>query len=931
MEPTERSSITFLDLPLEIQKEILFQCAQSDLICVALASRHFRDLAASILYREFNIIFPDDEEVLLDKPIDGLAGGLDTLTTSDYNYAQHLREISMDTLSLGMKGEMSYQPYLYRASCGKFFNTLLYLTLKKAKKLETFKWNIRVELTRQVYRELHRMGSLKNLHLRMQAGESYYMPPPPLPAAPIPTAAEVWTPDHWSGPPPAMPSTVSLPLTVNLPPLPGPPPALVPPSKKLPKSRAARKDSFFKEPPTVSGFAKLQSLAVLDIDDLDISTELAACVKNSSRTLKRLSLSFSSSLATEARRPPHDSDPDDSDIDEEFTVNGHGHHHHHHNHESTSAAKVFRAQEERKVQESFLARIFEVEASPSVANLATAASDDKGSPSGTADGPSKSQETPATDTNSLELVRQFLHAVSSNFTTLSSGTQERASAHRTLLNVLEKAALEYMGATGLESLGITSENVSQALAVENEAIGNGPGGVGDDVDLEQSDAAKDLTGISNCAEPLELQSPKRDDPFAHGSSSLPKSGNSEERLRSKHVFYVRQMETLSNRLSELRIEGNDQDASEIDSLVGQLAQAEHDTRQIEHQLQSKVPDGQQEPLDAGHDVRDYLKQTRGHSLESLSIYLIPIKASVLSRAVDLRCLKQLTLLNVGNQAAIWAALTKENQHSPLPLRSVFTDHVSEALLTCLSQLPALHDLFMVEQSTKNKPESLAPRTTVTIEQIKKMVLQKHMRTLRRLMIKDDSHGSRKWDITDKLMKLICFGGERLEELAICLNISAVHTMIQNISQLKQLRAFHILRFKNNDTCVWVMREIVKFVIDSLAHVPESKLEYVGMEDDRVDRILRFSQTDMNLFREERRRARNKKGKARAPIAFVPSPPYNAGYSSTNSVLLSSTSDTESGSDEDFDCDPKFKAVGPLRFSDVWGVKIFEKEILEARL
>jgi hypothetical protein len=46
----------------------------------------------------------------------------------------------MDTLSAGSKGEISYQSYLYSASCGKFLNTLLYLTLKKAKSLEAFRY-----------------------------------------------------------------------------------------------------------------------------------------------------------------------------------------------------------------------------------------------------------------------------------------------------------------------------------------------------------------------------------------------------------------------------------------------------------------------------------------------------------------------------------------------------------------------------------------------------------------------------------------------------------------------------------------------------------------------------------------------------------------------------------------------------------------------
>ncbi len=73
-------------------------------------------------------------------PIDGLAGGLDTFVTSDYDYAKHLKDISLDTLSAGDKAETAYKPYLFNVSCGKFMNTLLLLTLRKARALESFKY-----------------------------------------------------------------------------------------------------------------------------------------------------------------------------------------------------------------------------------------------------------------------------------------------------------------------------------------------------------------------------------------------------------------------------------------------------------------------------------------------------------------------------------------------------------------------------------------------------------------------------------------------------------------------------------------------------------------------------------------------------------------------------------------------------------------------
>lgn len=128
-----------MDLPREVQKDIFSHCPQTDLICLALVSKHFHELAAAQLYRNFHIVFPDDDDPAFDSPIDGLAGGLDTFVTSEYDYAKHLRDLSLDTLSAGNKAEAAYKPYLYNVSCGKFMNTLMLLALRKATSLESFR------------------------------------------------------------------------------------------------------------------------------------------------------------------------------------------------------------------------------------------------------------------------------------------------------------------------------------------------------------------------------------------------------------------------------------------------------------------------------------------------------------------------------------------------------------------------------------------------------------------------------------------------------------------------------------------------------------------------------------------------------------------------------------------------------------------------
>ena len=105
-----------------------------------LVSRSFHDVAAVHLYRQLNHVFADEDNKVGQLNVDHLAGILETLTTSDYNYAGHIKEISMDTLSTGESAEKASREFKYEYSCGKFLNTLLLGTLKKIRTLETFRY-----------------------------------------------------------------------------------------------------------------------------------------------------------------------------------------------------------------------------------------------------------------------------------------------------------------------------------------------------------------------------------------------------------------------------------------------------------------------------------------------------------------------------------------------------------------------------------------------------------------------------------------------------------------------------------------------------------------------------------------------------------------------------------------------------------------------
>ncbi|KAK3687546.1 F-box domain-containing protein [Podospora appendiculata] len=967
-------ALTFMALPREVQKDIFSHCSQSDYICLSLVSKHFRQLAAAQLYRNFHIVFPDEDDPSFDSPIDGLAGGLETFVASDYDYAGHLRDLSLDTLSAGDKAETAYKPYLYSVSCGKFMNTLLLLTLRKARALESFRWNIRVELSRPVYRALHQINTLTNVHIRLQAGPSLYETPPPLPYTNTqPSTAATST--HGLtilAPPPPPPPAFSIPAPPSVfyvPTSSGPPP---PVHKPITRAKAVRKPSSAKEPPTLSGFKQLRTLAVLDIDTLDVVTELKSCIRNSSGTLTKLKLSFSDALGLQARKPPPDLDPEDSDPDDEFQVptlplgGGQGY-----NDDASGPAKAFRAQEERKSQESVLGRIFDVE--PYVVKKPQKKTRDK---------EKEVKEEPGASPG-----RDFINAmkaVSAKLMRDVNGSGDFAPSQQEILDIIEAASRKYVASDEAKSLDAkkdatagdatsgssTASAKPDTTATEASATPSGPSvslfgqssatktkdtqkdANPEDINIEEPEEqlfieSQDSPGndapVSETSTTISESSSSKTPPLTNGGSVSPSTEKTVANLAAQKVNYkilALKMDTLEWEATQLNKEIQQLHAKDGSSMLPEIAAAEkqlrdfsQDIKNIQREMdtvEAEVKDVEKQmPTSASPNkaeqqqqlISDYLRSTRGLALHSLSIYLIPVKASVLSRAIDLRVLHRITLLNVGPQAPIWAHLAKENKESPLPLRKIFTDNVSTVFLTFVSQLEALHELFLLERDNKYKPEPFAPKTTVTMEQIRRLVLKKHMPTLKRLTIKNMSDNT--WDINEKVIMLLCRRGKILEELACSLGIKVIHIFMQHLAGLSNLRALHIVRLRNDDTCVWVMRETKRFLVDNVSHHPEMKLEWISIdEDDRVDRLIRPS----DIAKKEKKKTKKSKGKQKAII--------NSASATGNDMFPflpppDSWESSESDSDEDLH-DAKIGTV-EFHFYDVCGVRIFKKEVVYGRL
>ena len=169
-------------------------------------------------------------------------------------------------------------------------------------------------------------------------------------------------------------------------------------------------------------------------------------------------------------------------------------------------------------------------------------------------------------------------------------------------------------------------------------------------------------------------------------------------------------------------------------------------------------------------MQDYIRTKHGFNLEDLTLYLIPLKPSVIGKALDLSSLRKLTLLSVGPQGGFWSYVAKvqEEAISPVHLHYIHTDDVTLAFLHCVAQLPGLRSLFMMRRSIKESdPSSIS--APVTICDIRTSALRRHAATLERLMIMNNEDDS--WDLDGKAMRLLTAKGALLKELSFSANVT----------------------------------------------------------------------------------------------------------------------------------------------------------------
>jgi hypothetical protein len=923
-----------------------FQVPYHDIPKLCCVSRAFRERAAAELYRVFEHTFGPSQSRSQGLQKDVLAGNLETLATSEYNYASHIKEILFDTTNAGESGERSCREFSYEHSCGKFLQTLLLAVLKRTQGIERFYWNARIELSSAVYSALHSMPQLRHVHVRLQIGPSLHSTSntttvAATTSAPAPTIVPAPHHGHYPPPPGYGPPGQSSnynhhPHQVVV--------SNVPLVKKAPVARQILR------PITFSKFENLASLAVLDMDTLESVQEIAECINKSSGSLKVLCLSLSDKFAKKARKAVTSGSVSENTVTEDdvsevniappppLNVDGT---------ENTSGSQLpDTPRSYLQAQDNALAQILSSsQPSPPSRELKAAAkevianaeqeeadrelglhlqtalgeenghffeqmleslfqrrptinSDEESANSkwyGELEGlaskylesrksawkhikvrkPVKSESrrkktklapppqlqpspgpappgmfSPSSNNPHYAVqpaVQSFVpiphasvHPPEASSTTSSQssassgwvappssgwGAPAPASDYSFIPNAATAKTINFVPISGPGSLAThhkqglnhTKSNSNKVWIYSKDGAtitGIKPPSVGSNSDGATTPPAP-TSGSStvsvNDAQPetqpatkqqnqevfdddVDLEHPDEieddiEDEDQTFCSSRPADG--QMIVEQQHADNVPAASTSM-------IRDQDQPANEMQSMNETSESNQHQMLSVKAKGKQVVRSPPNGHLTSGPEkpesVASYLRLSHGLPLDTLAIYLLPVKASVLLRHIDMHSLKSLCLLNVGPQRGLWATLSKLHRQSPLQLCSIYTDDVTRSLLNFLSNLPVgqLEELALLENGPRAKVPQLenAGKSQVDADDISNKVLKKHMKGLKRLVMRNDSDD--RWTIDPATVRLLARDGQKLKELGVQCYSNCFHTLARTLPSLKRLYALQVI-------------------------------------------------------------------------------------------------------------------------------------------
>lgn len=166
-------------------------------------------------------------------------------------------------------------------------------------------------------------------------------------------------------------------------------------------------------------------------------------------------------------------------------------------------------------------------------------------------------------------------------------------------------------------------------------------------------------------------------------------------------------------------------------------------------------------------MQAWIREAHGYQLEEVKLHWIPMRAGILSRALDLAVLRRITLVNTGSQDGFWMILAGfQARQGTIALKKIHTDNASKSFMRFVKSFEGLEELFMHERSKKNQADTASTQNKITITDIRRQALRKHLKTLKRLMIKNELDAS--WDLDAISITLLSSKGTNLLELAVSL-------------------------------------------------------------------------------------------------------------------------------------------------------------------
>ncbi|KAG8532803.1 uncharacterized protein KY384_002681 [Bacidia gigantensis] len=316
-------SLHILDLPLDMLKAILreiylaslndaTQMRDTDLTSLALVNSTMHSLVTPVLYRRFDIIWPDDDAPSDPKlGVDALTFGLSTLAMRDdlYHKAKsdtppesvrcgacgHVNHASAEiltpfvksrrgnsyshfvkTFSLSNGPEEMIRDYVITNERGKLLGTLVAICIARMPNLEEFIWDLPSGIVRDIWISLSSLGDeqpsmLGKIHVRFHNNSKAYKE-----AGLVRSSSSTAAPPATSGPHPSSGSA----------------------SQTSAKDKYLVYSNNYVESPNFSILPPLRSISAIAIDELTNLHELGVLIAKSVDKLRELAVGMALSLCT---------------------------------------------------------------------------------------------------------------------------------------------------------------------------------------------------------------------------------------------------------------------------------------------------------------------------------------------------------------------------------------------------------------------------------------------------------------------------------------------------------------------------------------------------------------------------------------------------------------------------------------------------------